>query len=137
MLPTTKLSQQLKGFAEKDRERAKEISKVRSGSRESQSLEMLAPWELTVGEIGILILEQHLVPELRSTALAHDRTCFAIQAILKELNRCELLSHRPPAVGTDSKGGKCGRDEGNDDSSDSRDTVKSASASKVDRKSVV
>ena len=31
------------------------------------------------------ILEEHLVPELKSTALAHDRTCFAIQDILKEL----------------------------------------------------
>ena len=126
VLPTTKLCKQLKGFAEKDRERVKEVSKVGSDSSESQRLLMLAPWELTVGEIGIVILEQHLVPELRSTALAHDRICFAIQAILKELNRCELLSYRPHTVKTDSKEEKCNRNEGIDDSSDVRDGGKSS-----------
>ena len=50
--------------------------------------------------IGMSILEDHLVPELKSTALAHDRTCFAIQTILKELNRCELLSTSENVVDT-------------------------------------
>lgn len=46
-----------------------------------------SPWGLTAETMGMVILEEHLVPELRSTAQAHDRTCFAIQDILKELSK--------------------------------------------------
>jgi hypothetical protein len=53
----------------------------------SSSRENLAPWELSVVKMGMSILEDHLVPELKSTTLAHDRTCFAIQDILKELSK--------------------------------------------------
>lgn len=60
---------------------------VRTDKQSAHSRENLAPWGLTADTMGMVILEEHLVPELRSTAQAHDRTCFAIQDILKDLSK--------------------------------------------------
>ena len=63
------------------------VTDSKSLQKLSSSRENLAPWELSVVKMGMSILEDHLVPELKSTTLAHDRTCFAIQDILKELSK--------------------------------------------------
>ena len=51
----------------------------------------LAPWEFAVEDLCLTVLEEHLMPELRTSVNAHDRTCFAIQEILQELNRQRIL----------------------------------------------
>ena len=51
----------------------------------------MAPWEFAVEDLCVTVLEEHLMPELRTSASAHDRTCFAIQEILQELNRQRIL----------------------------------------------
>ena len=60
---------------------------VKTEKQTAHSRENLTPWGLTADTMGMVILEEHLVPELRSTAQAHDRTCFAIQDILKDLSK--------------------------------------------------
>lgn len=60
---------------------------VRAEKHVAHGRESPAPWGLTAETMGMVILEEHLVPELRSTAQAHDRTCFAIQDILKDLSK--------------------------------------------------
>ena len=116
-LPASKLPKQPKLTSEMEEER--ELAARKNGSSSSSSNGArnpgnAPPWELTVGEIGMSILEHHLVPELRSTALAHDRTCFAIQAILKELNRCEVPLSQQPALEAESDGSKCSRSGSNE-----------------------
>ena len=51
----------------------------------------LAPWEFAVEDLCLCVLEEHLMPELRTSISAHDRTCFAIQEILQALNRQRIL----------------------------------------------
>ena len=63
------------------------VTDSKSLQKLSASRENLAPWEVSVVKMGMSILEDHLVPELKSTTLAHDRTCFAIQDILRELGK--------------------------------------------------
>jgi hypothetical protein len=60
---------------------------VRAEKQTAHGRENPSPWGLTAETMGMVILEEHLVPELRSTAQAHDRTCFAIQDILKDLSK--------------------------------------------------
>ena len=60
---------------------------VRAEKLITHGRESLSPWGVTAETMGMVILVDHLVPELRSTAQAHDRTCFAIQDILKDLSK--------------------------------------------------
>jgi hypothetical protein len=58
-----------------------------NGGSSGASVRDQAPWDFTIGALCLWVLEEHLAPELRTSSAAHDRTCFAIQEMLRELHR--------------------------------------------------
>ena len=106
VLPSAKLPKP-DGTTDKDKNDSKDKNKT--DPRIKSHTENAPPWDLTLETIGLGILEDHLVPELKSTAHAHDRTCFAIQDILKALSKRD-----EGTGGTGEKGMKNDRGDGGD-----------------------
>lgn len=66
------------------------VEKVDDGSgsainRKVISAEAMVPWDFSVSDFGVYLLENHLVPMLKSDTYNSDRAGFAIQKILAHL----------------------------------------------------